>query len=466
MRFTFSVHVRCACTGPDGKPLGQKCPDLWRKDGSWNARHGSAGFATRVPTGTGTRLVKRFGYGSKTEAKNAAEHIGKLLDLGTDDATRARIGDMIAAAKRGAPLPAAEDVRRRLGLGLDPGDPGLSMGDWLNGWLAGKQRTKRASAYRSYEMHCRVWLLPVLAGVPLERLNTTHVEEVFSRIARFNAEVTAQKAAGKALIEIDGDLRSQPRICGPSTQRRIFATLRAALNAAVKARKITWNPCSGVELEPESAAEAKRWTPAEAARFIAYVANDSLGLLLRIAVLRGARRGELVGLRWAGADLDRGVLTVEIPVLQLGGKIHEELKGAKTKAGNRLIFLDAETAGLLRQWRRAWLAMRMRAGATWQDSDLIFCRPDGRPWNPDHVSRRFKKLAADAGVPVIKMHDGSRHTANSLMRDAGVDQEIRMREVGHSDRDVNSRYTHILEDAHLAAAEQVAALVRKAGGAS
>jgi integrase len=82
------------------------------------------------------------------------------------------------------------------------------------------------------------------------------------------------------------------------------------------------------------------------------------------------------------------------------------------------------------------------------------------------VSRRFKRLAAGAGVPPIKLHEGGRHTGNSLMRDGGVDQEIRMREVGHSDRDVNSRYTHILGDAHLAAAEQVAALVRKAGGAS
>jgi integrase len=214
----------------------------------------------------------------------------------------------------------------------------------------------------------------------------------------------------------------------------------------VKARKITWNPCAGIELEPESAAEAKRWTPEQAARFIAATAADPLGLLFRIAVLRGARRGELVGLRWAGADLDRGVLTVERPILQLGGKLEESTP--KTRAGERLIFLDAETAELLRQWHRAQLRLRMQsAPGAWQDNDLIFCQPDGSPWNPDHVSRRFKRLAAEAGVPVIKLHEGGRHTGNSLMRDAGVDQEIRMREVGHSDRDVNSRYTHILEDA-------------------
>jgi integrase len=452
----YSIHTRC--------PHGQGCPQLHRKDGSWNSRHGSAGWAARIPTGTGTRLVKRFGHASKAEAKAGADHAGKLLDLAPDDMTRAKVGDLIAGTKRGAPLPSAEDVRRRLGLGQDPGDPGLTTGAWLDGWLAGKKRTKRASAYRSYEMHCRVWLLPVVADVPLERLNTAHVEEVFSRIARFNAEVTAQKAAGKALIEIDGDLRSQPRICGPSTQRRIFATLRAALNAAVKARKITWNPCAGIELEPENAAEAKRWTPEQAARFIAATAADPLGLLFRIAVLRGARRGELVGLRWAGADLDHGMLTVERPILQLGGQLSESTP--KTRAGERLIFLDSATAELLREHRKAQLKQRMVMGGAWQDNDLVFAQPDGSPWNPDHVSRRFKRLAAEAGVPVIKLHEGGRHTGNSLMRDAGVDQEIRMREVGHSDRDVNDRYTHVLVEAHLAAAEQVAALVRKAGGAS
>jgi site-specific recombinase XerD len=51
------------------------------------------------------------------------------------------------------------------------------------------------------------------------------------------------------------------------------------------------------------------------------------------------------------------------------------------------------------------------------------------------------------------------------MRDAGVDQEVRMRLVGHSDQSVNDRYTHVLEEAHLAAAEQTAALVREAGKA-
>jgi len=100
----------------------------------------------------------------------------------------------------------------------------------------------------------------------------------------------------------------------------------------------------------------------------------------------------------------------------------------------RRVFLDHETAELLRKHRKAQLRLRLAAGEAWQDNDLVFCQDDGRPWNPDHVSKRFKKLAALAGVPVISLHEGGRHTGNSLMQDAGVDQKLRMREVGHADK--------------------------------
>ena len=66
---------------------------------------------------------------------------------------------------------------------------------------------------------------------------------------------------------------------------------------------------------------------------------------------------------------------------------------------------------------------RQFASEAWQDNDLVFCQPDGRPWLPDHVSKKFKRLAPQAGVPVIKLHEGGRHTGNSLMYDAEVRQD-------------------------------------------
>jgi hypothetical protein len=62
-----------------------------------------------------------------------------------------------------------------------------------------------------------------------------------------------------------------------------------------------------------------------------------------------------------------------------------------------------------------------------QAGDLVFCQDDGTPRKPDHVSRRFKALAA--GLPVIKLHAG-RHSAASLARDAAVDPRSGARRSG------------------------------------
>jgi integrase len=113
---------------------------------------------------------------------------------------------------------------------------------------------------------------------------------------------------------------------------------------------------------------------------------------------------------------------------------------------------------------RTWaqLAGRLRASTAWEENDLIFCREDGSPWPPDYVSRRFKELAAVAGLPAIKLHEG-RHSAASLARDAGVDAKIRQEQLGHATGAMTDHYTHVLAEAHLEAAEAVARLVGEAG---
>ncbi len=292
----------------------------------------------------------------------------------------------------GTPLPAVEDVRRRLGLGLEPGTPGVIVGQWLEGWLASKQRTRRASTTRGYESHIRVHIVPVIGDLPLERISAAHVERVLAAVP------------GSA-----------------ATRHRVLATLRAALNAAVKQRQITFNPCTGVELEPENPPEQRRWTPAQARQFIDATAADPLGLAYRVMVLTGCRRAELTGFRWAGADLEvpyrdpetgeqktGAVLTVARPILQLGGKLHEE-PTAKSRAGDRLVFLDADTAILLRAHRETQQLEQQFAGEAWADNDLVFCQPGGKPWNP------ATSASDSSGWPRRR-----RSPSSSSMRAAGI----------------------------------------------
>ena len=125
------------------------------------------------------------------------------------------------------------------------------------------------------------------------------------------------------------------------------------------------------------------------------------------------------------------------------------------------------TATLLREHLKAQRKAKMAAPpGAWQGNDLVFCQPDGRPWLPDHVSKRFKRLATEAGVPVVKLNEGGRHTGNSLMYDAEIRPDLVMRRVGHASQEMSQRYNHPERQAHLAASARVTALVSGAGNGS
>jgi len=461
MRFTYSIHTRCPC------PAGQKCPKLWRKDGSWNSRHGSAGYACRVPTSAGARAIKRYGFGSKAEAEAAAKAVGELLDLaGADGTARAKIGDLIIKIKRGGALPEKADVARRLGLNQDPASAGITFGEAWPAWLAGKKKLRLSAKVRLTEIG-RNWLLPVLAEVPLERLNGGHVAMVFDRIEWISEEITRQRGEGRAWIHVNGnaefasDVRTRPRPVGVASQHRVYAALREWANFEVtKTTRLARNPVYAVELAAEEEYDAQWWSPGQTARFLDATADHPLGLLFRIVLLCGARRSEACGFRWAGTDLDAGVLSNVKPRVHVGAVIDEP--PPKTKQSKRRVYLDAETAGLLRAHRRAQVAARMRAGEAWADADLVFCREDGTGYRPDYVSRQFKLAAKRAGLPQIRVHD-TRHTAASLANEADVDAETRRKALGHADAAMTSHYTHVRAELHRAAAEQVAALVKAAG---
>lgn len=449
---------RCGCRDEDGKLLGGRCPDLGKR------HHGSYEAALRLATSQGRRKLHRSGFARAEDRDEFTGRVRELVRLADDDATRARIGDLIFERTRySGQLPSAADVRRRLALGADPAGTGEKFGQAWDAWLAGKRRL-RASSRRRLEQIGEHWLRPVLDGVLVERLNSSHCAMVFERVEAVNAEIAAAKAEGRAPVLAD-DVRTRPQLVGVATQHRIYAALREFLNYLWKQRHvITFNPVYAVELEPEVTPEAQRWSAAQAARFLAAAADDPLGLLFRLVVLRGARRGEAVGLRWSAADLDAGYVAVHRPILQLGGEVVEgrPKSTAGPVAGERRIYLDAATVALLKAHRKAQLAMRLRASTAWLDNDLIFCREDGSPWPPDGVSRRFKEIARAAGLPVIKLHEG-RHSAASLARDAGVDARIRQEQLGHATKSMGDHYTHVLAEDHRAAAEAVARLVGEAG---
>src|SRR5690606_38174474 len=121
--------------------------------------------------------------------------------------------------------------------------------------------------------------------------------------------------------------------------------------------------------------------------------------------------GEAVGARRSAFDRQAGTLRINRPLLQLGGRVVESTP--KTRAGQRVLLLDEETAALVARDVAERAREKLALGEAYEDHDLIWCREDGRPSAPETVSRRFKELAARAGLQPIKLHEG-RHTAATL----------------------------------------------------
>lgn len=452
-----SIKRYCFCKDADtGKELGSRCQLLLRK----NTKHGEWEYRDRLLTTAtapaGRRAFRRRGFRTMTAAEDFQKNVYQLIDLGQGDVpSTKRIGDLIfEKTKHGGQLPPVEDVQRRLGLGRDLGQ-GETLAELLERWYKGK-KALRQSVKRLYRQHLDNYLIPHLGHATVERLRAEHIDDLFDLIDEWNVEIELARAEKRRPV-LDGDVRKRSGPVGAATQRRIFGTLRAALNAAVKQRRgIAYNPCAGVELPPEHRDPARVWSPAQVATFLDRTV-DPLALLYRLVLLRGLRRGEAVGMRWEGTDLENKEMRVTRPILQLGGRLVESTP--KTRAGERTVSLDGATASLLRAHKMQQRYARLAWKGAYEDQDLVFAREDGTPWPPDYVSRRFGELALEAGLPRIRLHEG-RHTAATLALEAGVDIKIVSDELGHSTTTITrDLYQHVRRAVHGDAAEKVVALL-------
>ena len=453
----WSTPRRCYCKDPaTGRDLGRTCPKIGR-------HHGTFGYSTRIPVSTnmaGTRELRRFGYDTKTEADAAADKVWDLLKLaGDDEASARKIGDMVfAKTARGGELPAVEDVRRRLGLRRENLGASDTFADVWRGWLAGKKKLRASSAKRLGEIGDH-WLIPVLADIPVDRITGEHCAMVFERVDLFNEEIEAAREEKRAPV-LPGDVRQRPKVVGVATQHRIYAALREFLNYCLKVTHIiTFSPIYAVELPPEERAPVMVWTPEQVGHFLDYHADDRLIFLWRLALLRGFRRGELAGMADDAFDADAASISVNVALLVIGGKL---IWGKpKSRAGERVVGLDADSVKAGKAHRSRRRRERLAAGSAWEDSGRMFTWETGERINPDWISRRFKDLAAEAGLPVIKFH-ATRHTAATLALQAKVDTKIVSQQLGHSTtRITEDLYQHVSVKMQIGAAETVVDLLPK-----
>jgi hypothetical protein len=88
---------------------------------------------------------------------------------------------------------------------------------------------------------------------------------------------------------------------------------------------------------------------------------------------------ELAGLRWVDVDLDAGRASPRRMVVNYAIEVSEP----KTAKGWRSVALDTVTVAALRKHEQRQAEDQAVVGPAWQDSGLVFTRPDGAPIHPD-----------------------------------------------------------------------------------
>ena len=266
------------------------------------------------------------------------------------------------------------------------------------------------STQRRVQSLLRTQLLPTFGTLPLERVTTEAVHAWFDRYS----------------------------IAAPAGANRALDVLAQVLSHAVACGSLSTNPARRVRRNPRPK-PTRFLTLAEVERLhTALDAHRPRGTgaqqadIIRLLLLTGCRKGELVALRWAEVDGDRLFLR-------------------NAKAGPRTVFLSTEA--------RAIIAKQPRTG-----SFVFPSRRDPEAHRSLELSL-WRKVRQAADLEGVRLHD-LRHTFASHAVMAGVPLPVVSRLLGHAHLRMTLRYAHVGDRETEAAAERIGCAISSvlAGG--
>jgi integrase len=222
----------------------------------------------------------------------------------------------------------------------------------------------------------------------------------------------------------------------------VVAVLSKMFSLAVRWGMRADNPCKGVERHPE--VKRTRYLKGdELARLLAALNKhdkDSANIF-RMLLLTGARRGEVLAMRWADVDLEAGKWTkpgsttkqrtehevpLSAPVRQLLAELRDA-QSAKSKALPEFVFPGNGDSGHVVAVKRAWAS-----------------------------------LCKAAGISGLRIHD-LRHSFASQLVSGGASLPLIGALLGHSNPTTTHRYAHLFDDPQRVAVERVGAVITAAG---
>jgi len=190
-------------------------------------------------------------------------------------------------------------------------------------------------------------------------------------------------------------------------------------------------------------------TPEEVVKTFAELPATYQGLLATSAVT-GARRGELLGLKWEDIDWLNSLIQIRRTLQRLPKSLLEDgmfrgvdrlgttglaLIGPKSKRARRTIEMPPKLSELLKT---------LRATQKSRETTFVFQNEIGQPLDPDGVYDVIHAAQDKAGARQFGLH-GLRHLYSSLLVASGADVKFAQDRLGHASAITTLNiYTHAM----------------------
>ena len=241
----------------------------------------------------------------------------------------------------------------------------------------------------------------------------------------------------------------------PPTVNHEIKFLRMVFKTAKDDGMLAENPVDGVKLAKRSGAKIRRAFKLPEIRRLLEVASAEWKSLILFGLYTGQRLGDLARLTWQNVDLDRDEVrfvtskTGRQQIIPLAASLrrHIETLPAGDNPKQPLhprAFASATKSGKVGTLSRQFYEVMVSAG-------LAHAKPHRRSQaEPGRDGRR--------NISEISFH-AFRHTATSLMKNAGINSAVVQDIIGHDSAAISAHYTHIDDAAKRRALESLPEII-------
>nr|MBO2475833.1 integrase [Actinomycetales bacterium] len=320
----------------------------------------------------------------------------------------------------------------------------ISVGEYLDEWIEAHAVEIKPKTLKDYKYIIDRYVKPHIGGQKLQAVRPATITKLYRDL---------MAGGGK-----------NGRKLSPRTIDYVHAVLRKAFRDAVEVDQVlASNPVERAKRPRRTPAEPGTvWTAEQLRTFLAVARQHRLFAFFHLAAYTGARRGELLNLRWSDVDLDAREITITGSAAFIDG---ERIEGTTKTGRSRVVSIDAGTVRVLKEHRRQQAADKLLAGEQWRGTDdHVFTTGWGEPIHPDTVSSLMRLLINSYNnpkdgpkpaepLPRARLHD-LRHIHATTLLLAGVPVHVVAARLGHVDPSVTLRvYTHVIRAAEASVAE-------------